>query len=61
MKRPYVIRLYKDRKGEHRWRMRAGNGQIVADSAEGYTTAKKAEEAALRLLNADIVLRVQPL
>lgn len=32
----YVI--YKDRAGEYRWRLFAGNNKIVADSAEGYTT-----------------------
>lgn len=28
--------LYKDASGEWRWRFRAANGEIVADSAEGY-------------------------
>ncbi|MEO1075687.1 MAG: DUF1508 domain-containing protein [Bacteroidota bacterium] len=30
--------VYRDRKSEYRWRFRANNGRIVADSAEGYTT-----------------------
>jgi uncharacterized protein YegP (UPF0339 family) len=28
--------VYKDAKGEFRWRMKAGNGEIIADSNEGY-------------------------
>lgn len=28
--------VYKDRKGEWRWRLRAHNKRIIADSAEGY-------------------------
>jgi len=27
--------IYKDKKGEWRWQLRARNGKIVADSAEG--------------------------
>lgn len=30
--------VYRDQKSEYRWRFRADNGRIVADSAEGYTT-----------------------
>jgi uncharacterized protein len=29
--------VYKDNASEYRWRFRADNGKIVADSAEGYT------------------------
>ncbi len=28
--------LYKDKAEEYRWRLRAGNNEIIADSAEGY-------------------------
>ena len=28
--------IYKDHIGEYRWRFRANNNEIVADSAEGY-------------------------
>lgn len=28
--------IYKDQRGEWRWRLRARNGKIIADSAEGY-------------------------
>jgi uncharacterized protein len=30
--------MYLDTASEYRWRFRASNGEIVADSAEGYTT-----------------------
>lgn len=32
---------YKDTKGEWRWRLKASNGRILADSGEGYTTEKE--------------------
>jgi uncharacterized protein len=28
--------IYRDAKGEYRWRLRVGNGRIIADSGEGY-------------------------
>ena len=28
--------VYKDKKGQHRWRLLAANGKIIADSGEGY-------------------------
>lgn len=28
--------LYKDKAGEYRWRLRVDNGEIIADSGEGY-------------------------
>jgi len=28
--------MYKDTAGEYRWRLRAPNGKIIADSGEGY-------------------------
>jgi uncharacterized protein YegP (UPF0339 family) len=32
---------YKDAKGEWRWRLKASNGRILADSGEGYTTERE--------------------
>lgn len=32
--------IYKDGKGEYRWRFRANNNEIIADSAEGYKAKK---------------------
>jgi uncharacterized protein YegP (UPF0339 family) len=33
-----TFELYKDRAGEYRWRLRHQNGNIIADSGEGYNT-----------------------
>ena len=30
--------VYKDKKGEHRWRLRHGNGNILATASEGYAS-----------------------
>lgn len=35
--------LYKDKKGEFRWKLIASNGQIIANSGEGYTTKENAK------------------
>ena len=34
--------VYKDKKGEHRWRLRHGNGNILATSSEGYVAKASA-------------------
>jgi uncharacterized protein YegP (UPF0339 family) len=44
------IEVYKDLKGEWRWRIKARNGEIIADSAEGYTRRWSAWRAARRLM-----------
>jgi uncharacterized protein YegP (UPF0339 family) len=35
-KAPATFEVYKDRAGEFRWRLRATNSQIIANSGEGY-------------------------
>jgi uncharacterized protein YegP (UPF0339 family) len=35
--------LYRDAKGEWRWRLRARNGEVVAESGEGYTRREDCE------------------
>lgn len=35
-KRQPVIDIYRDASGEWRWRLRATNGRVIADSGEGY-------------------------
>ena len=37
--------LYEDDKKEYRWRLKAGNGQTVASSSEGYKAKADAEKA----------------
>jgi uncharacterized protein len=44
--------VYKDRKGEWRWRLIAANARKVADSGEGYKRASGARRAALRIFDA---------
>ncbi len=36
--------LYEDRAGEHRWRLRHRNGNVIADSGEGYTRRHNAQK-----------------
>jgi uncharacterized protein YegP (UPF0339 family) len=33
-----VVRVYKDRAGEWRWRRRAANGEVISTSSEGYSS-----------------------
>ena len=35
--------LYKDPKGEFRWRLLASNGQVIANGGEGYKTKESAK------------------
>lgn len=35
--------LYKDKSGEYRWRFRADNNKIIADSGEGYINKSDCE------------------
>jgi uncharacterized protein YegP (UPF0339 family) len=37
--------IYKDDRGEWRWRVRAKNGNILADSGEGYSTKSSCRRA----------------
>lgn len=39
--------LYRDRKREWRWRLKARNGRVIADSAEGYKRKRDAEYGVL--------------
>lgn len=46
-----LFEVYKDKKGEFRWRIVAVNGKIVADSSEGYRRKDSCIKAAYRLCN----------
>ena len=46
------IEKYQDAGGEWRWRLKAGNGRIVADSAEGYTREADVDRAIEDMLRA---------
>ena len=38
--------MYQDKANEYRWRLKAGNGQVVASSSEGYKAKSDCEHAA---------------
>jgi uncharacterized protein len=35
--------VYTDSKGQYRWRLKSGNGQVIATAGESYTTKASAE------------------
>jgi len=39
-----TFEVYEDRSGKYRWRLVHGNGNIIADSGEGYATKQKATQ-----------------
>jgi amphi-Trp domain-containing protein len=39
-----TFQVYEDSAGKHRWRLRHDNGNIIADSGEGYASKQKAEQ-----------------
>ena len=43
------LEIYRDAKREWRWRLRASNGRIVADSGEGYRRRASAVHAIKRV------------
>lgn len=49
--RPITVEFFEDAAGEHRWRVRASNGELMATSGEGFKGgASKAERAWLTFL-----------
>lgn len=50
----YFFRLYKDRAGGWRWRLKSANGQIVADSGESYSQRSNAIRA-LRMIREQVI------
>jgi len=41
---PATFELYEDSAGQYRWRLRHANGNIIADSGEGYASKQKAKQ-----------------
>jgi len=41
--------LYQDQQNEYRWRLQADNGEIIADSGEGYVQKSEARNAIERV------------
>lgn len=36
-----MIKVYRDAKGEYRWRLQASNNKVIAESGEGYKEIRK--------------------
>lgn len=49
-----TIDIYRDTRGQWRWRLRAANGRVVADSAEGYAERRGVDRAV------EVLRRVAP-
>lgn len=45
--------IYKDVKGEWRWKLTATNGNVIADSGEGYKNRGHAVEMVAKLIDMD--------
>ena len=45
------VEFYKDKKKQHRWRVKAGNGKIIATSSESYKRKQACEKAFNRLVD----------
>ena len=54
----YTLTVYRDKKNTYRWRLMHKNGNIVADSGEGYATRSNAVRAARRLSWIALVARL---
>jgi uncharacterized protein YegP (UPF0339 family) len=39
---PAKFEVYRDGRGEYRWRLRTSNGNVIATGGEGYTTKANA-------------------
>ena len=47
--RALTFEIYKDRGGEHRWRLKSSNGQIIASSGQGYKDKRDCKNAIERI------------
>jgi uncharacterized protein YegP (UPF0339 family) len=48
----YKFEIYRDKKKEFRWRLKARNGRIIGDSAESYKKRASAEKIISKFLQA---------
>jgi uncharacterized protein len=55
----YYFEVYRDTRGEFRWRLWAPNGRIMADSGEGYRTQAACRRALARLKEVAADARVE--
>lgn len=49
MRATYTVDVYRDRRGKYRWRFRAPNGNVMADSGQGYARRSQARAAFRRM------------
>lgn len=48
----YKFEIYRDKKREFRWRLKAPNGRIIAESGEGYKRKGNAGKSVARMFEA---------
>ena len=58
---PRQVEIYKDASGEFRWRLRAKNGRIIANSGDGYKNKADAEHAIGLVKNATSDTKIEDL
>ena len=56
--RSLTFEIYQDRANQHRWRLKASNGQIIATSGQGYKDKRDAKNAIDRI-KADAATRLK--
>jgi uncharacterized protein YegP (UPF0339 family) len=39
-----TVEFYEDKRGDHRWRLKAGNGEILCCCGQGFSSRKTAED-----------------
>jgi len=47
--------IYKDASGELRWRLKAANGRVIADSGEGYSSKQACKEGIELVKSATVI------
>lgn len=52
-----ILEFYKDKRGEWRWRRIASNGNIIADSGEGYKDLLDCQHMGFRVNGGDYSTR----
>ena len=52
-----VLEFYQDKKNEWRWRRLAANGEVLADSAEGYVNHSDCFTTGLRVNGGNYTIR----
>jgi len=53
-----TITIYRDKRKEWRWKLSSANGNILADSGEGYKRKSAAKKAAMNVITARYPLQV---